>query len=212
MTVRDAVASLGIERIVHFTTNNGLVGTLHSRALKSRHRLRDDQNLEFIFEPNAHTRKDVAWLDYVNLSIERANDWFFRISSDRWHQGEDKWWCILSFDSAAMADDGVVFATTNNMYTGVRRAPGEPGLRALYDDRIVQWTGQNVSRPAGLAPRLPTCAQAEVLYPGELSIEYLRTIWVASDLHGDTATAQLEVFGVDGIDVQVDPGFTSITR
>ena len=65
----------GINQVVHFTTVRGAVGILAAKAVKSRTRLREDRYLEHVYKPNAQLRKDEAWLDYVNLSIERINDW-----------------------------------------------------------------------------------------------------------------------------------------
>lgn len=65
--VLDAAKERGINEVVHFTTTNGVVGVLASGAVKSRDRLKEDEYLENVYKPNAPFRKDVKWLDYVNL-------------------------------------------------------------------------------------------------------------------------------------------------
>ena len=82
--IEQAARKRGITDVVHFTTLRGAVGVLASGVLKSRARLPSDQYLEHVYRPNAAFRKDHAWLDYVNLSIQRINDWMFDTST-RWH-------------------------------------------------------------------------------------------------------------------------------
>ena len=74
----------GVAQVVHFTTVSGLTGVLAAKAVKSRARLPTDKYLEHVYQPNSAIRKDRAWLDYVNLSISRINDWMFD-SSTSWH-------------------------------------------------------------------------------------------------------------------------------
>ena len=152
---------------------------------------------------NAAFRKDLDWLDYVNLSISRINSRFFS-SSNRWHRDKGIWWCILALDPEILTHDGVYFATTNNRYSGVRRAPGIEGLEVLFAPQSVQWEGRTVVRSASLPRSCPTCEQAEVLYPGEVSTRFLRRIYVAtaddaSDVHG-----QLAALDHSPVDVVVD--------
>lgn len=118
-----AAEERGVQNVVHFTTNAGLVGILASGAVKSRERLPDDKHLEHVYQPNALIRKDTPWLDYVNLSIERINRWMFD-SSTAWHATEGKFWVVLSFAPDILAHRGVVFTTTNNIYPTCRRAEG----------------------------------------------------------------------------------------
>ena len=75
-----AAKSRGITKVVHFTTLKGRVGILASKAVKIRCRLPKNQYLKHVYRPNAAFRKDRDWLDYVNLSIERINDWMFDTS------------------------------------------------------------------------------------------------------------------------------------
>jgi hypothetical protein len=63
-----------------------------------------------------------------------------------------------------------------------------------------------------LADNLPTCPQAEVLYPDELSTTYLRTIYVSEPEHADVVSAQLAIFPHEGVRVVVDPDFQVIAR
>lgn len=211
MTVAQIIADRGIEEVLHFTTNRGLVGILASGAVKSRDRLPKDKYLAHVYSPNCETRKDVDWLDYVNLSITRVNTRLLSISSGRWHVGEDVWWCILAFDPLILTHDDVHFATTNNFYSGVSRAAGPRGLEALFGPRIVQFfsggkASQVVTRVAAMQPDQPTCEQAEVLYPGELSCEYLRRIYVQEEAHADVVAGQCALFSRSDVAVVIKRG------
>ena len=164
----------GINQVVHFTTVRGAVGILAAKAVKSRTRLREDRYLEHVYKPNAQLRKDEAWLDYVNLSIERINDWMFQ-TSKRWHVAQDNPWVNLSFHPNILAHPGVVFATTNNIYPACERAEGVVGFNRLFADTIKGRYYVRHNRTDKLLA-WPTDRQAEVLYPGELSCAYLQRI------------------------------------
>lgn len=204
MTIESVLASRGIEEIVHFTPHNGLLGMLHSGFVKSRQRLPVELELEHIYTPNAHIRRDVAWLDYVNLSISQINLQFFETSC-RWHRATDLWWCILSFDPCILTHTGVYFATTNNMYTSVSRGEGVEALERLFQPRTLLYGSKVVTREECKALNLSTCPQAEVLYPHQLSLDYLRTVYVKTGEDQDEVHAQLALTGRGGVEVAVAP-------
>lgn len=214
MTVADVIAQRNIEEILHFTTNKGVLGILDSRSLKSRERLLADQRLEYILQPNAADRsKDAAWLDYVNLSISRINSNFFSVSSGNWHKDKNLWWCILSFVPEILAHDGVFFTTTNNIYTGVRRDSGPAGLENMFAEQITQWIGRVVRRDAAIADNWPTCVQAEVLYPAQVSTEYLQKIYVNDEQSADELAGQLSMLRHPIVPIEIRPElFTSSFR
>jgi hypothetical protein len=205
MTIAEIIDERGITQVLHFTTTKGLLGILACGSVKSRQRLPEDKYLECVYEPNCHIRFDGYWLDYVNLSIEAINKKFFSICSTRWHA--DSQWCILSFDPNIITHENVYFATTNNRYTGVARKAGADGLLALYALRIRQWEGQSVTRLHGQSPAEPTCTQAEVLYPGELSIEHLQKIIFSEHEQQDNLAGQLAVLGYGRLHHEVNEDY-----
>lgn len=205
MSVVDLICSREIEEALHFTTNHGCLGTLYGKRLLSRAQLYDDEMVRYLFSPNAELRKDLDYLDHISLSIDRINYKFFNICANKWHREEPIFWCVLSFDAVVLAHDGVEFATTNNMYTGVNRAKGPAGFDAMFSDRITQWIGSVVTRTRSHQRNHTTCAQAEALYPSSLSTQYLRKIYVR------TVQDQSEVLGFlkasfhSDVDVLVSP-------
>ena len=205
MSIAERISARGIESVVHFNTNRGALGVLASRSLKARKRLNEDEQLKHIFQANAAARKDAAWLDYVNLSVSQINESFFTASGN-WHKEKDFWWCILSFDPQIMTHEGVVFAMTNNMYSGVVRQSGEAGFEQMFSPRTTRWSGNVVQRSQGVASYLTTCGQAEVLYPGEVSTDYLRRIFVKSESDGDELAAQMSVVSHREVEIAVQPG------
>lgn len=202
----------GITELLHFTTNRGIVGVLDSGFLLSRHRVRQEDSLRYILHCNATNRpeennffdKSENWIDYVNLSISEINRRYFEFSQS-WHLNADIWWGILSFDSVAIADDGVYFATTNNAYDRCIRKKGLEGFKDLFAPVIARkstgWNAHRLTR----AERLPTCEQAEVLYPGELPVRYLRRIYVLNEACYDIAIGWLDEFGHTDVDIQINP-------
>lgn len=189
MTVMDSIAVRQIDEVVHFTSSHGCLGTLYTKQLQSRKRLEGDPMVEYLFKPNAALRKDPAYLDYVSLSISHINTQFYNTSSNAWHRDEPIFWCILSFNPIILSHISVEFATTNNIYSSVRRGLGAGGLEMLYADQIVRWFGNTVRRSPALPACYPTCFQAEALYPSTVSTDHLQRIYVK------THTDQSEVVG-----------------
>jgi hypothetical protein len=194
MSVRESIEAREIAELLHFTTNEGLVGMLATGCILSRERLGQEKYLEHIFKPNARFRKDHDWLDYVNLSISRINDEFFD-HSFRWHESREIWWCVVSLDPGLLDDQGVVFTTTNNIYTGVQRASGPKGLEALFGDRVERWAQEEIERPDDLPRNCPTCCQAEVLYPKMVPVTAFRKVYVSTPEQADVVGGQLSTLG-----------------
>ena len=185
-----------IKSVVHFTTLAGVIGVLATGSLKSRARLPKDKYLEHVYKPNSQLRKDQLWLDYVNLSIERINDWMFDASS-RWHAADGNPWVVLSFHPTILSHAGVIFTTTNNIYPSCRRSEGLHGFCRLFGEPIEGRFGRLHRRDDKL-PAWATDRQAEVLYPGELSCKYLQRIDVqleeaVDSIHGVLGGLSLNV-------------------
>lgn len=191
-----AAEKRGIKDVVHFTTLSGAVGVLATKAVKSRFRLREEEYLEHVYNPNTPSRKDQAWLDYVNLSIGRINDWIFG-SSNRWHAAKNNPWVVLSFYPRILGHPGVVFTTTNNIYPSCRRAEGLAGFSQMFAD-TVRGRYNTLNDRRDKQSDWPTDRQAEVLYPGELSCEHLQCIDVQKEetydsIHGMLGILDLSV-------------------
>ena len=217
MSLHSAIAERGITEVLHFTTNRGLIGSLASQSLLSRPLLGEDAYLRHVLQLNSAVRPEESalfdktedWLRYVNLSISEINRRFLDVSR-HWHTNDDVWWCILSFDPAIMTHDGVWFATTNNGYDQCQRGQTEDGFEALFSLSIRRkkhgyngnpWTVQRFGR----APLLPTCEQAEVLYPESLSLKNLTTVYVEQVEHHDIVAGWLQDFDYSSVNVSVQP-------
>lgn len=190
MSIEDIVVARRISEVVHFTTSHGCLGTLYTKNLLSRARLQNDEMVRYLFAANAELRRDVSFLDYISLSLEHINTEFYRVSANKWHRNDPIFWCILAFDPVVLTHDGVVFATTNNIYSSVIRSAGETGLKRLFADRVERWNSTPiVRRTTDMNDCYPTCFQAEALYPQALSTDYLQRIYVR------TARDQSETIG-----------------
>lgn len=199
------IAERGITEVLHFTTNLGLLGILACGSVKCRDLLEQDKYLEFIFRANANIRRDRKWTNQVNLSISRVNPSFFEISR-RWHQWEGVWWSVLSFDPVVLCHSNVTFATTNNIWSDVRRGRGPEGLDALFAPLVQRYPSR---APATRTDDQPlawtTCEEAEVLYPRELSTAYLRRVYLERTEHRQTAQAQLETLNHERVELVLAP-------
>lgn len=194
MTIEDIIIKRGITEVLHFTTNSGMTGILASNAVKSRKRLSEDKYLEHILKFNCPDRsRDSTWHDYVNLSITTVNLNLFGISKGKWHSGMEGFWCILSFSPEILTHSGVIFTTTNNIYTGVKRGQGAGILEQLFDRKVMKWERNIITRNLSTPQNQPTCNQAEVLYPGKLSLDYINCIYVNK---ADDASAVESLFAV----------------
>jgi hypothetical protein len=204
-SIGQIVADRGITELFHFTTNRGLVGIVATKSLKARSLLTDDSYLQFIFKPNADFRRDPDWTRYVNLSISRVNPSFFNISRN-WHKFENVWWCLLSFDPVIMSHNGVKFVTTNNMWSGAVRREGSAGLLSLFQRSIYRYPGCEPAVRLDDCPRnLTTCEQAEVLYPIEISTDFLRRVYFSKLDHLLVAEAQIAALEHPTIELVLAP-------
>lgn len=201
MTVDDIIAARNIKEVLHFTTNRGITGMIATGRVLSRERLPDEKHLEHVYQCNCPDRsRDANWHDYVNLSITTVNRRLFGISKGKWDSAGDGWWCIASFVPEIMTHEGVQFTTTNNMYSGVRRYTDPDGLEKLFGPQICQWENKAVTRTPSCPPNQPTCGQAEVLYPGELSLDYLQRLYVKTP---DDAAALESILSLYPRDIEV---------
>ncbi|MEX0291094.1 MAG: DarT ssDNA thymidine ADP-ribosyltransferase family protein [Flavobacteriaceae bacterium] len=203
MSIESEVKRRGIERVVHFTTNVGFIGVCDSRLVKARSLLGEDDRLEHILKYNASDRsRDREWHDYVNLSISDINHEFFR-----WSKGnhDDVFWMCLEFSPEILSHEGVLFTTTNNIYTGVKRNPGLDGFTDMFADRVERWNGNIIKRKSGEAENRTTDYFAEVLYPKQVSLDYLIRI---TPQHVENYSEIMSIAygcGVEGLEVSQDP-------
>lgn len=206
----DAIANRGIEEIVHFTSNNGLVGALELGALVSRRVLPEEKHLAYVAAPTAAARAEASayfdkgrdWLDYINLSVSELNSSYFRFAS-KWHVNSDRWWALLSFSPEILLHDSVVFTTTNNVYEHVRRASGLAGFEAMFMEPIRRKGPTWAAVRRGRGQQLPTCEQAEVLYPTRLSLDFLRAIYVRTEDQHDLVSGWISLYRRNGVNVVI---------
>ena len=219
MRLQSAIEGRDISEVVHFTTNRGLVGILKSGHLLSRPflNMKETKYLRYVIKLNASIRpeefsffdKSENWIRFVNLSISEINKRFFDVSR-KWHNNENIWWCILAFDPLIMLHEGVRFTTTNNSYDQCYRSQGIAGFEAMFAPTVSRkakgvdgnpWLVDRGSRPI----HLPTCEQAEVLYPERLCLDYLIKVYVGDGNRRDIVIGWLRDFEFDDIPVVVKP-------
>jgi hypothetical protein len=115
------------------------------------------------------------------MSISRINIRMFDYSV-REQLKYDASWVVLSFSIEILGAPGVVFTTTNNIYSGCSRSEGLAGFRRLFAPNITRWWNSTVTRSESHPMNWPTDRQAEVLYPGDLALDHLQRIDVQNDL------------------------------
>ncbi len=129
--------------------------------------------------------------------------------SVRQHKEEEGlWWAVLGFDPAVLSHEGVWFTTTNNIYDVVNRGQGPSSLEALFAERV-SWGhyGSVLTRNRSIDPAHTTCPQAEVLYPGVLSLEALKVVYVDNEENSDAIEGWRSNFpSLPDFDIKCDPG------
>ncbi|MFZ5495490.1 MAG: DarT ssDNA thymidine ADP-ribosyltransferase family protein [Verrucomicrobiota bacterium] len=204
MKIKDLIAKRGITEVVHFTSHLGLTGVLATKALKCKDQLKKEQYLAHILKINTQKELDPGWSGHVHLSLTRINSWLFGISSGNWHK--DVGWRILAFDPEIMTHPDVHFVTTNNAYwQHHKRGKGSAALEELFADTVNGRYGVAQKRSKKQALNLTTCEQAEVLYPGSVSTDFLRRIYVKTADDENEVAAQLYATGFTKIEVVADP-------
>ncbi|MBA5237073.1 DUF4433 domain-containing protein [Pectobacterium aroidearum] len=211
MNIQQYIEDNGITEILHFTTERGLTGCASKKLVLSRKALDEEQYLSHIATPVSTERKeaqetfnkDENWLDYINLSISEINTHYFKSARNRFIC-LDRWWCIMSFEPAILTHFGVYFTTTNNIYTGVVRTAGLAGLQTMFNEKITRWSGNVINRN-GRARHLPTCEQAEVLYPNPLSMSFLKCVYVQDPVQAASIHGTLVSLGFQHVNVIISP-------
>lgn len=200
-----SIENRGVREILHFTTNLGLLGILRTGSVLPNSQLKEEDTLAFIFQQNSQKRKEweKKWLDYVNLSVTKLNFEFFEYSRFV-HKNKDIYWAILSFSPDILMDSGVYFTTTNNIYPSCTRGMGVDGFERMFADPIEGKYQKKIYREQSHLPSQTTCEQAEVLYPGRLSLCHLIKIYVLDSVDKASIMGQLAALDLV-LDVDVCP-------
>ncbi|AZP43924.1 DUF4433 domain-containing protein [Rahnella aquatilis] len=200
-----SVKAKGIKEILHFTTNQGLLGVLRTGAVLPNSQLKEEDTLAFIFQQNSLKRRerDSKWLGFVNLSITKLNFEFFEHSRSV-HQNSDIYWAILSFSPDILIDSGVYFTTTNNIYPSCLRGEGIEAFERMFCDPIEGKFQKKIYRGPFHLSSWTTCEQAEILYPGRLALKHLIKVYVENFEDKSSIMAQLAALGLV-LDVEICP-------
>ncbi len=194
-TIPALIAAREIAEIVHFTPHDGAFGILSTGFLLPNAEVKLEKRLEFVLKLNVADRKDPQWAGYNSMSITVPNRQFLRFSINK-HGTGISWWCIFAFDPIILTHPDVVFATGNNTWPNTRRTEGYRGLAGMFADRVPGTYNSNVTRYASVPVNVPTTHEAEVLYKGRLSLDFMRHVYFADQEHADEFFAEASALGV----------------
>ena len=190
MTILSVIQNRRITEVLHFTTNRGLLGVLDRKALLPRAQLGKESRLEYILKNNCDIRRDGLWVNHNSLSVTKINGRFFDYSRGI-HRGDTSlWWAILAFAPEVLAHDDVEFCTGNNIWPRVLRSGGVDGFERMFAASVPGTYNSTIFRSRSLGDSETTSDQAEVLYPGALSIDHLTAVYFAEQEHADMFVAQ----------------------
>ena len=200
MSAVEAARLREVTELVHYTTSPGIMGTLMTGRLLSRKRLEGNEEIAFVREAIWPTRLP-KWDDHISLSITRIN----KDLHDRSRQHyPEHWWGILSFATSILDDEDVWFATCNNLWPSCERTQHAVGFEALFADTVEGKFQVDTERSAAMPANWPTDRSAEVLYPGEITLDHLQRIYVTDLAHRALIIAWSETFSIDIPEVVVD--------
>ena len=201
MSVAQAARDRGVTRILHYTHQSGVMGAIMKRAVLSRQRVECDPDVAFVYE-GVWARIDPDWVDTISMSVERINADLLRRSRE--HFPEETWWGVLAFSPDILDHPGVVFTDQNNAYEEhCARGEGVEGFEAMFADRVTWGHYDTVARRNNKPDCWPTHRSAEVLYPGELSLEHLIAVHVPGKQHRFLVNSWTDTYGLPDLPVVV---------
>lgn len=193
-TIPTFLASRGIAEVLHFTPHDGAFGILSTGFLLPNAEVKAEKRLEFVLKLNVKDRKDPQWAGHNSMSITAPNHRFLRYSMSL-HGTGISWWCVFAFDPEILTHPDVVFTTGNNTWPNTRRVRGYEGLVGMFADEVPGSYDRIITRHASTRANVPTTFEAEVLYKGRLSIEYMRRVYFADQEHADEFCAEASALG-----------------
>lgn len=200
MSAIEAAREREVVELVHYTTSPGIMGTLRTGRLLSRKRLEGNEDIAFVREAIWPTRL-YKWDDHISLSISRINKELHDRSRRRY---PEHWWGILSFSTSLLNDEDVWFATCNNLWPSCKRAQHAAGFEALFADTVEGKFQVDSERDTVMPASWATDRSAEVLYPGEITLDHLQRIYVTDLAHRALIMAWCETFSIATPEVVVD--------
>ena len=185
MTIRDAIASKGIEYLVHFTPTINLLGIYEIGSLVTRLEFDDirshsDGRYAEDYLDHMDDQRYDGYRDYINLSISRPNIFLLNAYKKRYVDSFYDW-CVILIDPSIMADERVLFSVCNAASYSAKSygiKPGKEGLEDLYRDEVIS-NGRRFHR-YNTDANCPTDVQAEVLYPRSIDVSKVKKICFAN--------------------------------
>jgi hypothetical protein len=207
MNIDQCLDERGVSKVLHFTTNLGIVGIINNGGIISRKALGTSEKANYIKLLNCPTWKTPDWEDHISLSIERINKGFWA-KSVGWHEKEPLFWVILEIDPSVLSHPGLSFSTTNSAYDTAIIEPGTAGLVKLYGHTVLDrnWNGHQYKsqRHAGMPSAEPTSVQAEVLYPKSLPVSFIRWIHARTEEDANNLAGYTYALNSD-LEIKVSP-------
>lgn len=195
-SIHDFIAQRGITRLVHFTPFINVLGIYEEKYVFPVEMIKERAKgflLDYI-QFNDENRHD-GRRNCINLSIQRINYFLFKRFLEKF---SCDLWCILEINPYIMEQQGVEFTIANAASSYVKQygvKSGLEGLRDMFADNLN--TGKRIERRVGIPNNCPTSRQAEVLYPGAISISNITGVVVQCEEHYERVKAALEMENVN---------------
>lgn len=189
--VADALDTLPLTRLAHFTPARNLPHILRDRELRSVEQL--DEAVRAAYTPTDRDRLD-GHRDKICCSLQYPNSFYFaKARDDRDAVNFPDWACLL-LDRTAAAIAGTVFCQRNAGAGGAE--PGAEALLRCYAPTVMGHRGRTYTRSALHDPASPTDVQAELLIPGPVPLSLVRVIVFPSDAAAREEHGRLDRYGL----------------
>lgn len=169
---QDEISKRRIEWLIHFTTTENLSSIVECDALLSRTRVNElnieiQDLLDFVQFPDDYRFDNRE--DYINLSIQRPNQFLLNRFMQKLTSHPDIHWCILKIQPHYIYSQQTLFSVTNAASNAAKNRFGISGdfdkFMALFQNELTISTssGTRLYNRNGIPDNYTTDVQAEVL-------------------------------------------------
>lgn len=201
MAIRDLISRRGIDSLYHFTTTINLSGIYQVEHIFPRSEydtlraLANEDMYEDYLDHMDDLRLD-GLNDHVNTSLSHPNVYLLNAYRQRKNLAHYTW-CILQLDPQLMERDDTLYTVTNaasarSSQYGIGK--GEEGLNQLFIPEVI--TKKGAFKRKGLPAKYPTDIQAEVLIPGNISVDHIKTIYFETESDLSSCAGAFRLMGL----------------
>jgi hypothetical protein len=186
MTVAQCIIERKIDSLYHFTTMENLFSIMereyiYSRTLIDKLKLANDGYYTGDYVDHMDAQRLDGLRDFINLSLSRPN-WYLLNKYSKRPELSHFDWCILQVNTQPMLQETTLFSVCNAASHAAKSYGVNAGLIALNNVfREQVKTPSKIYYRNNLPQHFTTDIQAEVLIKDQISIQYIKSIFLPSE-------------------------------